>query len=166
MDFINNSGLKTITRSECLEQKTIFRVIFAVMNMILNPFDNNNIADNYEILSECGFYKQRLTSEIRKYENPFISLNCDDINNIYLEQFYWDLTYWLSFPHLTADELAIKIGLHYFSNEIEKSNVYLISTLIKRIGLANSSFEYIMTRLGELSKKNVAERIQIFLGRR
>ena len=36
MDFINNSGLKTITRSECLEQKTIFRVIFAVLNMILN----------------------------------------------------------------------------------------------------------------------------------
>ena len=162
MDFINNSGLKTITRSECLEQKTIFRVIFAVMNMILNPFDNNNIADNYEILSECGFYKQRLTSEIRKYENPFISLNCDDINNIYLEQFYWDLTYWLSFPHLTADELAIKIGLHYFSNEIEKSNVYLISTLIKRIGLANSSFEYIMTRLGELSKKTSLSGFKFF----
>ena len=162
MDFINNSGLKTITRSECLEQKTIFRVIFAVMNMILNPFDNNNIADNYEILSECGFYKQRLASEIRKYENPFISLNCDDINNIYLEQFYWDLTYWLSFPHLTADELAIKIGLHYFSNEIEKSNVYLISTLIKRIGLSNNSFEYIMTRLGELSKKTSLSGFKFF----
>ena len=162
MDFINNSGLKTITRSECLEQKTIFRVIFAVMNMLLNPFDNNIIADNYEILSECGFYKQRLASQIRKYENPFISLNCDDLNNIYLEQFYWDLTYWLSFPHLTADELAIKIGLHYFSSEIEKSNVYLISTLIKRIAMANSGFEYIMTRLGELSKKTSLSGFKFF----
>ena len=162
MDFINNSGLKTITRSECLEQKTIFRVIFAVLSMILNPFDNNVIADNYEILAESGFYKQRLGTEIRKYENPFISLNCDNINNIHLEQFYWDLTYWLSFPQLAADELAIKIGLHYFSNEIEKSNVYLISTLIKRIGLANSNFEYIMTRLAELSKKTSLSGFKFF----
>lgn len=162
MDFINNSGLKTITRSECLEQKTIFRVIFAVLNMILNPFDNNIVADNYEILAESGFYKQRLGVEIRKYENPFISLNCDDIKNVYLEQFYWDLSYWLSFPHLTADEIAIKIGLYYFSNEIEKSNVYLISTLIKRIGLANNNFEYIMTRLGELSKKTSLSGFKFF----
>lgn len=162
MDFINNSGLKTITRSECLEQKTIFRVIFAVLNMILNPFDNNIVADNYDILAESGFYKQRLGVEIRKYENPFISLNCDDINNVYLEQFYWDLSYWLSFPHLTADEIAIKIGLYYFSNEIEKSNVYLISTLIKRIGLANNNFEYIMTRLGELSKKTSLSGFKFF----
>lgn len=162
MDFINNSGLKTITRSECLEQKTIFRVIFAVLNMILNPFDNNIVADNYEILAESGCYKQRLGVEIRKYENPFISLNCDDIKNVYLEQFYWDLSYWLSFPHLTADEIAIKIGLYYFSNEIEKSNVYLISTLIKRIGLANNNFEYIMTRLGELSKKTSLSGFKFF----
>ena len=162
MDFINNSGLKTITRSECLEQKTIFRVIFAVLSMILNPFDNNVVADNYEILAESGFYKQRLGTEIRKYENPFISLNCDDINNIHLEQFYWDMTYWLSFPQLAADELAIKIGLHYFSNEIEKSNVYLISTLIKRISLANSNFEYIITRLAELSKKTSLSGFKFF----
>ena len=162
MDFINNSGLKTITRSECLEQKTIFRAIYAVLNMILHPFDNNVIADNYEILSECGLYRQRLCAEIRKYDAPFISLNCDDINNVYLEQFYWDLTYWLSFPHLTADELAIKIGLHYFSSEIEKSNVYLISTLIKRIAMANTGFEYIMTRLGELSKKTSLSGFKFF----
>ena len=162
MDFINNSGLKTITRSECLEQKTIFRAIYAVLLMILHPFDNNTIADCYEILAECGFYKQRLGCEIRKYENPFISLNCDNINNIHLEQFYWDLTYWLSFPHLSADELAIKIGLYYFSSEIEKSNVYLISTLIKRIGMNNNNFEYIMTRLLELSKKTSLSGFKFF----
>ena len=72
------------------------------------------------------------------------------------------MTYWLSFPQLAADELAIKIGLHYFSNEIEKSNVYLISTLIKRIGLANSNFEYIMTRLAELSKKTSLSGFKFF----
>lgn len=153
INFINNSGLKSITRSESLEQKSIFKTIFAVMQMILHPFDNNVIADNYEILAEMGLYKQRLGLEIRKYENPFIQIDCDNIENIHLAQFYWDLTYWLSFPHLAAEELAIKIGLHYFSSEIEKSNVYLISTLIKRLSLSYKDFPTLLERLGELAKK-------------
>ena len=153
INFINNSGLKSITRSESLEQKTIFRTIFAVMQMILHPFDNNIIANNYEILAEMGFYKQRLGLEIRKYENPFIQINCDNIENIHLAQFYWDLTYWNSFSHLAPEELAIKIGLHYFSSEIEKSNVYLISTLIKRLSMSYKTFPILLERLGELAKK-------------
>lgn len=153
MSFINDSGLKSITRSESLEQKSIFRTIFAVMQMILHPFDNNVIADNYEILAELGFYKQRLGLEIRKYENPFVQTDCDNIENIHLAQFYWDLTYWLSFPHLSPEEIAIKIGQHYYTSEIEKSNVYLISTLIKRLSLNNKNFSTLMERLAELAKK-------------
>ncbi len=153
MSFINDSGLKSITRSECLEQKAIFRTIYSVLNMILHPFDNNVIADSYDILAELGFYKQRLGVEIRKCETPFINTDCDEIPQMSLAQFYWDLNYWLSFPHLTADELAIKIGLHYYSSEIEKSNVYLISTLIKRISANTKNFATIMERLTELSKR-------------
>ena len=153
LDYVNNSGLKSITRSESLEQKTIFRTIFAIMKMVLNPFDNNVIADNYEILAEAGFYKQRLGLEIRKYENPFIQIDCDYIENIHLAQFYWDLTYWLSFSYLAPEELAIKIGLHYFNSEIEKSNVYLISTLIKRLSMSYKNFSTLIERLGELAKK-------------
>lgn len=153
INFINNSGLKSITRSESLEQKAIFRTIFAVMKMILNPFDNNNIADNYEILAEIGLYKQRLGLDIRKYENPFVQTDCDSIENIHLAQFYWDLSYWLSFSHLTFEELAVKIGLHYFTSDIEKSNVYLISTLIKRLSLNNNNLATLLERLGELAKK-------------
>ena len=134
-------------------KKSIFKTIFAILQMVLHPFDNNVIADNYEILAESGFYKPRLGLEIRKYETPFIQTNCDDIESPYLAQFYWDLTYWLSFPHLSADELAIKIGLHYFSSEIEKSNVYLIATLIKRLNINYKEFPTLVERLGELAKK-------------
>lgn len=160
--FINDSGLKSITRSECLEQKSIFRAIYAVLSMILKPFDNEVIANNYEILAELGFYKQRLGSDIRKYENPFVQLDCDNINNPYLEQFYWDLNYWLYFPHLTVDELAIKIGLHYFTGEIEKSNIYLISTLIKRISTTTKGFVSIVERLAELAKKTSLSGFKFF----
>ena len=160
--FINNSGLKTITRSECLEQKTIFRTIFAILKMIENPFNNFLISDCYETLAECGFYQQNLGEEIQKYESPFITINCDNINNPSLEQFYWDLNYWLTFPHLSIDELAIKIGLNYFSSEIEKSNIYLISTLIKRLTLNNPNYSTTISRLAELSKKTSLSGFKFF----
>lgn len=160
--FINDSGLKSITRSECLEQKSIFRAIYAVINMILHPFDNGIVADTYEILAELGYYKQRLGSEIRKYENPFVSLDCDTLENASLIQFYWDLNYWLFFPHLSADELAIKIGLHYFTSEIEKSNIYLIATLIKRISVNTKNLSTIAERLAELAKRNSLSGFKFF----
>ena len=64
INFINDSGLKSITRSESLEQKTIFKTIFSILKILLNPFDNEILADNYEILAEMGFYKPRLGTEI------------------------------------------------------------------------------------------------------
>ena len=121
--------------------------------MILKPFDNSILAENYEILADMGLYKQRLGLEIRNLKEPFIEQNCDNIENPHLCQFYWDLNYWLSMPHLTCEELAVKIGLSYFSSEIERSNVYLISTLIKRISSTNKSLAYIVERLSELAKK-------------
>lgn len=153
LNFINDSGLKSITRSESLEQKSIFKTIFAILKMIINPFDNEVIAENYEILAEMGHYKPRLGCEIRKLQKPFIEMDCDDIENVSLGQFYWDLNYWLSMPHLQAEELAIKIGLSYFSSEIEKSNVHLISTLIKRLSINNKNIVHTVERLGELAKK-------------
>ncbi len=151
-NFIKNSGLRTITRSECLEQKGIFRTIFAIMKIILNPFDNQNIADNYDVLAELGHCKSNLYQTIKECPKPFIQMNVDEMNNTGLENFYWDLIYWLSFSMLPVEELAIKIGLHYYSSEIEKSNVYLISTLIKRLSGAYN-YSALIERLGELAKK-------------
>lgn len=154
-DLIENSGLKVITRNQCLEQKSIFKAIFSVMKMILHPFDNENLGENYDILAELGVYKRGLGTEIKKYENPFIQLNADNINNQSLEQFYWDINYWISLCYLPPNELAVKIAadLHIFNSEIEKSNIYLISTLIKRICIKNNSLEYAVARLSDLAKK-------------
>ncbi len=161
-NFINNSGLKCITRSECLEQKAIFRAIFAVLNMILKPFDNEVIANSYETLSELGFYKRKFEEKIRKYENPFLTINPDMLKEAPLVQFNWDLNYWVSFPHLSADELAIKIGLYYFTGEIEKSNIYLISTLIKRLSFDTKNLSTLLDRLRDLSKKNSLSGFKFF----
>lgn len=151
--FINNAGMKVITRSECLEQKGIFRTIFAILKIILNPFNNENIADNCDTLAELGHYKSNLYQTIKECPKPFIQMNADDIENVDLAKFYWDLIYWLSFSSLPPEELAIKIGLYYYDSEIEKSNVYLISTLIKRLGMSYKKYSTLIERLGELAKK-------------
>ena len=85
------------------------------------------------------------------------------------------MNYWLSFPELTIDELALKIGLTYFSKTLEKSNIFLISTLCAK--LSSESFDKTVSKLAELSKRpslsgfkffsedeennNIAGRIQI-----
>ncbi len=154
-ELLENSGFKVITRNECLEQKSIFKAVFAVMKIVLHPFDNENLADNYHILSDIGLYKRGMGAEIRKYENPFIQVNCDDLHNLDLERFYWDVNYWISLSYLSADELILKVAqdLHILKNDIDKSNIHLIATLIKRICINNNSLEYAVQRLGELSKR-------------
>lgn len=151
--FINNAGMKTITRSECLEQKGIFRTIFAILKIILNPFDNANIADNYDILAELGHCKSNLYQTIKNCPKPFIQMNVDDMTNIDLAEFYWQVVHWLSFSSLPPEEIAIKTGLLYYSSDIEKSNVYLISTLIKRLSNSYKKYSTLIERLGELAKK-------------
>ena len=161
-NFITNSGLKCITRSECLEQKSIYRAIFAVLKMILNPFDNEVVANSYATLAELGFYCPKFVEEIRKSEIPFIKTLPDKLEDKSLQQFLWDLNYWVNFPHLPPDEIAIKIGLYYFNGEIEKSNVYLISTLIKRLSGDTKNLEKILERLGELAKRNSLSGFKFF----
>lgn len=152
LTFINDAGFKSISRSECLEQKNVYRTIFAVMNIILNPFDNEIIANSYEILADAGFYKTRMSVEIRAFENPFVLANVDEMPAD-LAKFYWDIIYWLNFSSLPIEELATKIGLYYFKSEIEKSNVYLISTLIKRLASANRNFATVLEKLSALAKR-------------
>ena len=150
--FINDSGLKTITRSESLGQKGVFNTIFTILQFIQTPFDNDVLASTYEKLSELGFYKQRLQLEIKNSETPFICKNSEDIENNSLAQFLWDMQYWLNSSTLPLEELVIRIGLFYYTSDIEKSNVYLIAILVKRLN-TTGNFDLTLQRLEELAKK-------------
>ena len=161
-NLLENSGLSVITRNQCLEQKTIFRAIFAVLKMVLTPFNNDVISEGYQTLTELGFYKRGCEKDIKNYENSFITLNSDNIESVELQQFYWDLNYWVSLCYLQPNEIAIKAGLHFFNSEIEKSNIYLISTLIKRICIKDNSLEYAINTLKELSKKPTLSGFKFF----
>ena len=161
-EFINNAGFKTITRSDKLEQKAVFRVIFSIMQFILSPYDNSTLADTYELLAGYGLYQARAQEEIRNCPVPFISLSPDEIISPHLGQFHWDMNYWLNCASLEPEEFTIKTGIHYFSSEIERSNVYLISTLVKRISTLNNDWHYVVERLKELSQRNSLSGFRFF----
>lgn len=161
---IESCGLRAITRTEALGQKLIFRVIFSILKAVISPFDNTIIAEVYETLSEIGEFKIKNTSFIRDCTKPFIEMNSDDIEDIEFARFYWEIIYWISQTSLTAEQFAIKIGLKYFNNsEIEKSNAYLISTLIKRLSANDfGDIKTITARLQELSKRNRVSGLNFF----
>lgn len=150
--FINDAGLKTITRSESLGQKGVFNTIFSILKFIQNPFDNEILVSTYETLSEQGFYKPRLQMEIRSSQKPFIEKSSDEIEVPELSQFLWDMQYWLNSSTLPLEELVIKIGLYYYTSDIEKSNVYLIGILVQRLN-STGKFDVTLQRLEELSKR-------------
>lgn len=159
--FINDAGLKSITRSESLGQKGVFNTIFSILKFIQNPFDNEVVVSTYETLSDLGFYKQRLQLEIRASEKPFIEKNGDDIESAALAQFLWDMQYWLNSSTLPLEELVIRIGLFYYTSDIEKSNVYLIAILVKRLN-ASGKFDLTLQRLEELAKKPTLSGFKFF----
>lgn len=150
--FINNAGFKTITRSESLGQKGVFKTIFAILKFIQSPFNNEVLSSTYQTLSDLGFYEHRLHVEITKNEKSFIQKNGDELEQSSLAQFLWDMQYWLNSSTLPIEELVIKIGLFYYTSEIEKSNVYLIAILVKRLN-STGNFDITLQRLEELSKR-------------
>lgn len=150
--FINDAGFKSITRSESLGQKSVFNTIFAILKFLQNPFDNEAVAAVYETLSDLGFYKQRLQLEIRGSEKPFITRDGDDIESPALCQFLWDMQYWLNSSTMPIEELVIKIGLFYYTSDIEKSNVYLIATLVRKLNSSNN-FDLVVERLDAVAKR-------------
>ena len=150
--FVNDAGFKSITRSESLGQKSVFNTIFSILKYLQTPFDNEALVTTYETLSEYGFYKPRLQLEIRNSEAPFITKNGDEIESQDLAQFLWDMQYWLNCSTMPLEELVIKIGLFYYTSDIEKSNVYLIGTLVRKLN-NNSNYNLTLERLDALAKR-------------
>lgn len=159
--FINDSGFKTITRSESLGQKAVFNTIFAILKFIQNPFSNEQLAETYEALAETGFYKSGFQTVIRNFDKPLVSTNCDELEADDLSVFVWDMVYWLNSSTLPIEELVIRIGLFYYSSDIEKSNVYLISTLVQRLNSGNN-FDLTLERLESLSKRPTLSGFKFF----
>lgn len=83
------------------------------------------------------------------------------LSRLLLLQFLWDMQYWLNSSTLPLEELVIRIGLFYYTSDIEKSNVYLIAILVKRLN-ASGKFDLTLQRLEELAKKPTLSGFKFF----
>jgi len=95
-------------------------------------------------------------------KEPFIKINPDEITNPEIMQFWWDINYWLSLSNVRLSELAQKIGTYYFRHPIEKSNVYLICTLIQKLANQPGTSKELLKHLEDVSKRSHFGGIKFF----
>ena len=150
-----NVGLKTTVRTDCLSHKKIYKIINSVLNVIKNPMSNKLVqilAEEYKHNNICNITNNDI-DELKRITKPFIKQNPDEINSEGLLQLFWDIDYWINNSSIEIDILALNIGLYYAKNLTDKSNSYMIATLLKRLNTKNLSFEEIINQLEYAAQK-------------
>lgn len=162
--LLTNNGFKTLTRTDCLGQKVVFKAIFSVIKSVQSPWNNKTLLDMMESFNEIGLISFTIDdfNYVKELKTPFINQAGDEIESSNLLQLYWDINYWINNSNLALDDLAVKIGLYYFKTDIEKSNVYLISMLIKRLINSYKKNEIIIEKLEDLSNRPLLSTYNFF----
>ena len=155
-EFFISNGIQTSVRTDCLIQRKIYNYIFAVLSIIEKPENNNIIKILAELYAEkyVNEDKDSIKNYINSLKKPFIYIDPDELNSELLIQLYWDIDYWLNNSNKPVEEMALQAGLYYSVNSSDKSNTYLISTLIKRLKNSNDeNNENLLNRLEYYSSK-------------
>ncbi len=163
-DFFSQNGLSVALRSDILEQKVIFKVIFAFLKFLQTPLSNHCVLNLMQIFNNCNiirFSKNDYTF-VQNLKIPFIQSYTDDFPSESLLNLWWNLQFNDDLSYCTPDIAAIKIGLRFFNSQNEKSNVYLISTIIKRIMNTYSSDNSVLDKLEQISKRPIGSYFKFF----
>ncbi|MDD3238303.1 MAG: ATP-dependent helicase [Candidatus Gastranaerophilales bacterium] len=153
--ILQETGFHTITRNDSLGEKNIFKIIFSIINIAFEPWNNKHIIEFSTALNKIQ--KIELTASQQTYlkdlKRPFITTDLAEIKANGLIQLYTDTVYWIENSYLDFDTLAVKAGLYYFSTPIEKSNVYLVAMIIKRLSAEYKKPETIIEKLIAIAKR-------------
>lgn len=162
--YLSNLGLAPSSRSDLLSQKKVFKVIFSFLKICSSSWNNKVLATEAETLKQTKIIN--LTNEdinfIKELKSPFINTPYENLSTQGLMALYWDTNYWINNSTLDITDLAVKIGNYYFSTNIEKSNIRLISTIIKKLSLTYKTTETLIEKLEELSKRPIGSSYKFF----
>lgn len=155
--FISNN-IKTSLRSDCLAQKSIYQLMISLLKVLQNPLNNRLILELAKIYHQNNIvcFEQEVFDFFKNINSPFIKLNIDEILNEHVMQLYWDIDYWLNNSSMSVDVLALNIGLYYSKNSADKSNSYMVATLIKRLTENNDTMETIIKKLEYAAQKSMS----------
>lgn len=162
--FLSDYGYSVITGNDTLESQPAFSLIFAVICFCSHPWQNENVLKILDILKQQKLFSVSIEDYdfIRDLKTPFILQNENNLKSKNLIQFLWDINYWLELSSLEYEELALKIGNYYYYSELEKSNVYMVALLLKKLSAQYPSAEILIEHLRELSKKPVLSKYKFF----
>lgn len=155
--FVSNN-IKTSLRSDCLAQKNIYQLIISLLKVLQSPLNNKLILELAKLYHQNNiiYFNQDILDFIKNLNSPFIKLNVDEISNEQIMQLYWDIDYWLNNSSMSVDILALNIGLYYSKNSSDKSNSYMIATLIKRLTENTDNMETIIKKLEYSAQKSMS----------
>lgn len=162
--LLGNYGYNVITKSDCLQNQPVFSLIFAILKFCAHPWQNKNAQDIAEILKRQKLMNLQNADiqYLSELKQPFIMQKEDEIISPPLLQLLWDLNYWLENAIFPVEELALKIGNYYFDTDIEKSNIYIVAQLFKKLSSQYKTNEILLERIEELSKKPVMSKFNFF----
>lgn len=151
--LLANFGFSVITRSDCLDRQPVFNLIYSILKFCAHPWQNENVISLMETLfhQRLLMFSQDDFDYVSELKTPFIMVTTDNFSSVSLTQLAWDLNYWLENSIYSYDELTLKIGNYYYSTDIEKSNIHLISGMLRK--LSSLYKNDLIEKLGELSKK-------------
>ena len=161
--FLSDNGIMTTTRTDILEQKSVFQIIMTFLEFLQTPFSNDcvkNLAESFDTNKMIPFSKEDF-EYIKNLKEPFIKTDGDDLSES-LTHLWWELQFNDELTYIPPEEAAIKIGLRYFSTQNEKSNIYLISTIIKRLTNLYSDRETVLEKLRQISKRPIGSTFKFF----
>lgn len=161
---LTRNGFKPITRTDSLGDKNVFKIIFSTLKFVHSPWNNKELLNFALTLKETEKIKVEtdIETKIKELKKPFITLTPDEAEEMGLSQIHADSIYWLENSTLSFDNLATKIGLYYNSSVTDKSNVYLISMLIKKLMSTFKTTETILEKMESISSRPIMSSFKLF----
>lgn len=161
---LKEHGYSVITKNDTLNSQPVFALVLSVLKFRVHPWNNENVFEFASVLK-----KQKLASLsdndiefIKNLKTPFILQNEQELKTQPLVQLLWDLNYWLEYPVADFDELVIKAGCYYYSTEVEKSNVYMVSLFVKNLLRQYSDINVFIEKITDLANKPALSKYSFF----
>lgn len=156
--LLREHGISTISRTDCPAQIPIFNIILNLLKFCAHPWDNSLVQEVYNVLNKT----QTENLFLSNLEVPFISLDAGVLDDEKLISLHWELNYWLTQCIFPAEQLALKIGEYYIQNELEHSNLYIITEIIHRFSSDTSSLKEIALKLEQISSRPTIAGLKLF----
>lgn len=162
--YFSDFGYNVITRSDTLNKQPVFSLVFALLKFCAYPWQNEKVIEVAKVLQEQKLLKitNQEINQIKDLKKPFIMTLPDEHNSDSLAKLHWDLNYWLENSSLPISEFTIKTGTHYYTSEIEKSNVHITALMFKSFANQYPILEHLLEKLKEFSKKQIGSKFKFF----